>query len=153
MTVRSVLTLFASICFVSTNCLAKCADFDSNVHIQAEVQVWHCVAATFGAVDARFYDFGPLYTPGASFSGTVLNVRIQQSHIVRDDPKNHATSPKPWKPGEMLTVFVADSSTQVCPASIPSNLTITTREICCDTLPKKDVCLVPLQVVVIAPQR
>jgi hypothetical protein len=146
---RFILSCLVAFGLVSTDCSAKCAQYDPYVHIQADVQVWACIASTFAAVDTQFYDWGPLYEHGGSLSGTVLSIEVQRSHVVRDRPEDRGRSAHPWQPGVLLTVFVAESAGHVCPGSLPSKLTIITREECCDTLPKRGECLVPLQKVVV----
>jgi hypothetical protein len=155
-TTRLIVGFLTFIAMGSVDGQAKCAGFPSGSHVHADVQVWSCIGATFGAVGRRFYDFGPLYESGATFSGTLLDVEVKSSRLVWDDPKARKAKDgsRPWKPGELLTLFVSASADEVCPNSMQSDLTVVTREQCCDLLPLKGQCLVPryLNIVTVVPK-
>jgi hypothetical protein len=144
---RCLPSLLALAAMISADCYAKCVFAP---HIQSDVEVWSCVAATFGASNSNFYDFSRLYERNASFSGTLLSVKVKKSHFVWDDPKDHRTNGfHPWAAGQVHTLFVDRPVDAVCPTSLPSTMTVLTMDDCCDVLPRKGLCLVPAARVVI----
>jgi hypothetical protein len=138
---------------VFADCYAKCVGLPATSHIRADVKVWSCVAVTFGAVNRQFYALGPLYENGASFSGTLMAIEVNSSQVIWDVEGSHkkSDSSRPWKSGKPLTLFVPASAEQTCPSALPSDLTVETRDQCCDTLPMHGQCLVPryLQIAVV----
>jgi hypothetical protein len=153
---RVAVTGFTLMVLAVTDCYAKCAGFPATSHTQADVEVWSCVSVTFNSVNRKFYNFGLLYENGASFSGTLMAVNVNSSHVVIVEPEAQKQSGnvRAWKKGEALTVFVPAAAEDVCPSGLPSDLRIETREQCCDTLPMHGQCLVPkfLQIVDVVPK-
>jgi hypothetical protein len=116
--------------------------------LRANVHVQSCVAVTFAPSDMTL-DFGGgrtgrLYEPGATFSGTLLSVRVTESHFVWETGEIHRTNNfQPWKHGEGQTLFIALPVDQVCPPNFEGTLVVETERDCCDVLPVKGKCLVP----------
>jgi hypothetical protein len=100
--------------------------------VEAEVLVNSCESVTFGASSAASAYFGPdsrLYKTGSTLSGTFLAVTVKKSDT--------------WPKGERRSLFVAAPSESVCPKVIPSTLKVRTTDLCCDSLPLGEGCLVP----------
>ena len=87
---------------------------------------------------------GPMYQAGATLSGALLGVVVKRSHLVKEDPKTGwGDDAYRWKAGDASTVFVAATVADVCHKSLPSDITVSFRELCCDTFPARGNCLVP----------
>lgn len=138
---------------VLANSYATCASVPVASHIRSDVKVWSCVGVTFKASKSMFYSHSPLYEKGATFSGTLMAIEIVGSQIVRDAPEGQKSSggPRAWKIGARINVFVPAVAEEVCPSSLPAELTVDARDQRCDSLPMHDQCLVPkyLQIVAI----
>lgn len=81
---------------------------------------------------------------GAVLSGTLWNIVVVGSHLVRDKPKTELDfDAKRWKAGEHLSLFIAEPSEQICPSTLPSNLVVSYTAQCCDSYPMKGTCIVP----------
>ena len=129
---------------VTAECDAKCAGFPLRSHVEATVAVRSCVAVTFNRSDSTIYDMGPMYQAGATLSGALLGVVVKRSHLVKEDPKTGwGDDAYGWKAGDASTVFVAATVADVCHKSLPSDITVSFRELCCDTFPARGNCLVP----------
>ena len=154
---RTTVSCLTLIALTFSDCYARCLGFPVTSHLESDVTVWSCAGVTFEAGKSTFYDLGTLHRAGASVSGTVLDIEIKSSRLVRDSSAPREESdyePEPWKPGEQLAVFVAAPADEVCPKSVPSALTVATRDLCCDVLPRRGDCLVPryLQIVEVVRQ-
>ena len=138
---------------VLANSYATCASVPVTSHIRGDAKVWSCVGVTFNASRSMFYSHSPLYQQGATFSGTLMAIEIVSSKIVSDASKGQKRSGDPlaWKIGARINVFVPAAAEEVCPSSLPAELTVEARDQRCDTLPMHDQCLVPkyLQIVAI----
>jgi hypothetical protein len=131
-------------------CDAKCAGFPLRSHVEATVEVSSCVAVTLGGSDSKIYGIGRMYPEHGSLSGSLLGVEVKKSHLVRDDPNSGSgVDAHQWKRGEQKTVFVAAPIRNVCPKSLPSTMTVSFREQCCDVVPTNGNCLVPGSVYVV----
>lgn len=119
---------------------------------RANVNVQSCVAVTFAPSDITL-DFGGghtgrLYEPGATYSGTLLSVRVAESHFVWDAGEKHRTNGfHPWKHGQEQTLFLALPVDQACPTNYGGSLSVDTDRDCCDVLPVRGRCLVPATIV------
>ena len=71
---------------IATDSIAKCANYPWDSHVEAEVEVWSCTAATLASSGSRFLDMAQMYQPGATLSGTLLGVQVKRSRVVRDRP-------------------------------------------------------------------
>jgi hypothetical protein len=129
---------------------AKCAGFPLRSHVEATVEVRSCVAVTLNRSDSQFYDMGPMYQDLATLTGTLLGVEVKRSHLVREDPKiGWGDEAHRWKAGEGKALFIAMPAGETCPKSLPSELSVSFRERCCDVLPMKGACLVPGSIYVV----
>jgi hypothetical protein len=135
-----------ALCFcVVSGANAKCM---SRPNIRAEVTIESCVAATFTASDSglKFLEGQtlPLYEKGSTFSGTIMTVVVEKSRFYWEDSTDHRTNGfRLWTHGERLSVVVSKPVGETCPSSLPAKVMVHTSYVCCDTLPKKGICVVP----------
>jgi hypothetical protein len=115
--------------------------------IRAGVTIQGCVAATFGATDAKSALFGdpePMYRSGEALPGTLLTVSVKTAKFTWSEAMGHSVNGMHlWKKGEMQTLFVRDSPTNVCPHVLPADVEVQTQRVCCDTIPGTWECLLP----------
>ena len=141
---RAYIAVLVLVNVVAAECEAKCAGFPLRSHVEATVEVRSCVAVTFNRSDSKLYDMGPMYQEGATLSGALLSVVVKRSHLVKEDLKiGWGDEAHRWKSGDASTVFVAAPVADVCPKSLPSDITVSFRERCCDVFPMSGNCLVP----------
>jgi hypothetical protein len=115
--------------------------------IRAEVAIHGCVAATFGATDAKSALFGhpePMYRSGEALPGTLLTVSVKTAKFTWDEAMGHSINGVHlWKKGEIQTLFVKEPPTSVCPHILPADVEVQTQRVCCDTIPGTWECLLP----------
>jgi hypothetical protein len=140
---------FASILLLSViladNVTAKCV-FAPN--IRANVLVQSCVAVTFApsslGIEFTKGDLVPWYKKESSYSGTLISVKVKNAKFVWDNSEKHlANGFRVWAYEQTLTLFVAKSVDETCPAALGDLITVETDRYCCDKLPLADRCLVP----------
>ena len=139
-----ITSYLVAMALIAADCQAKCANYPLDSHVEADVKVWACVAVTLRGSSSQFYTMGPMYQTGDTFSGTLLDVWVTRSRVVRNIPnRKWGYDAHRWKVGAGMTLMIAAPVDQVCPASLPSDLTVTYSEQCCDVLPMRGSCLAP----------
>ena len=115
--------------------------------IRAGVTIQGCVAATFGATDAKSGLFGdpePMYRSGETLPGTLLTVSVKTAKFTWSEAMGHSVNgAHVWKKGEIQTLFVKGAPTSVCPEVLPADVEVQTQRVCCDTIPGTWECLLP----------
>jgi hypothetical protein len=123
---------------------AKCIH---HPEMRASVTIQGCVAATFGATNAKSALFGdpePMYRSGEALSGTLLTVSVKTARFTWSDAMGHSVNGAHlWRKGETHTLFVRDAPTSVCPDVLPADVEVQTQRVCCDTIPGTWECLLP----------
>jgi len=97
-------------------------------NIQAQVAVFGCSKVTFENIRVS-------HPP---VSGALLDVSVQGSEVVGDDPGIPAgKGPPPWKKGENRSLFVAGEAAEICRQAwalpFPHPLFVYAPVRCCDT--------------------
>ena len=141
--------IFLAALSVAGSASAKCV---YRPHIEAEVLVTSCQSVVFGASKASFAGFNlggsPLYKEGSTLSGTFLSVTVQKSWFVWSDLPDHRTNGlHTWNKGKAHSLFIAEPAGSTCAVTLPITLKVITTDVCCDTLPRHDECLVPKSVI------
>jgi len=123
---------------------AKCV---YHPEIRATVTINACVAATFGATDAKSAFFGspePMYRSGEILSGTLLTVSVKTAKFTWSETMGHSVNgAKLWVKGETQSLFVRDTPSNVCPEVLSTDAEVQTQRVCCDTVPGGWECLLP----------
>jgi hypothetical protein len=115
--------------------------------IRASVRIDACVAATFGATEAKYAFFGapePRYRPGETLTGTLLTVSVKTAKFTWAEAMGHSVNGiHLWLKGETQSLFVRDAPANACPEVLPTDAVVQTQRVCCDTVPGGWECLLP----------
>jgi hypothetical protein len=122
--------------------------------IRATVTVDGCVAVTLGASGSRYIlgdeEWGPRYRAGATLSGTLISVSVKSARFTWPGTSRHfVNGVRLWVKGESRSLFVKKAAADVCPAALPTDITVQSQRICCDTVPGDWECLLPRAVALV----
>jgi hypothetical protein len=129
----------------SPQVISKCPFLPTAVY---EVDVFRCQETTFRSSPLT-YKVGderkPYDLENSEYTGVIAVVEIVSGRLVSIYPdieieRELATL------GSINTVFIDGSASQICSGDRSKRLTISTMELCCDTIPNKDKCLVPFPI-------
>jgi hypothetical protein len=134
---------------------ARCAYHPETL---ATVTVQSCVAVTFGATDSKWTwgpqyslngeDTWPMYRAGDNLSGTLLTVSVKKSRFIFTDG-HWRNGTHRWAKGEIRNLFLKEDAAKVCPAVLPTDITVQTQLVCCDTFPGWSGCLLPRNIALV----
>jgi len=154
MTLRAIYVTILSAALVQS-AQARCA---YHPEILATVTVRGCVAVTFGATDSKWtwgpehalngVDTWPMYRAGDKLSGTLLTVIVKKSRFIWADGRT-PNDARLWAKGESRNLFLQEDPTDVCPAVLPTDTTVQSQPVCCDTAPGGWECLLPRNIALV----
>jgi hypothetical protein len=88
----------------------------------------------------------PYDLANSEYTGVVAVVKIISGRLVSIYHPDIEIEGKLVTPDSVSTVFIDGNASQICSGDRPKRLTISTGQLCCDTIPHKDKCLVPFPV-------
>jgi hypothetical protein len=125
--------------------------------IRSTVNIVGCAPIKLEASQLETSDFGPrstrLYADGATYSGTLLRVRVLRSSVV-DNPFDLPESEVVWPTHQFRSVFVERPASEICKTD-KTQFEVQNEYICCDMLAAEGRCLgksLGLELVTIKPE-
>jgi hypothetical protein len=107
--------------------------------IRATVVISSCAAVTFAPNNSS--------SERETYSGTVMGAVVRSAHIASDSVRQRDMDGLGgWRKGASETLFIPRPVDGVCPARLPAELVVQTSRACCDMLPFRGPCLLPVSI-------
>jgi hypothetical protein len=115
-----------------------------------EVSALSCQEATFRASLTTYEVGGGRFKPydleNDEYTGVVAVAKVISGYLVPTYRPDIEIERELNAPDSVITVFIDGNVSQICSGDRHKKLTISTTGLCCDTIPRKGICLVPLPV-------